>query len=180
MVTILPDEIPSDLPTTTKVTPVMIYSRQGVVLGKVIARPTIRVSTWLQTEMAPLYLKLIDVQILFIAGGEKPRSMKFDSALAHTDQILAYHLLPPADEAPYYDPGEPNRKMEPVSAIVGNFRFDGKIRMSQQTNLESYLSVSKMNFLALLDVTMSCPVFPSMKDVQATFVLIRQTDAIFV
>lgn len=170
----------SRMPSTTKVTPVMLYNRQSMIWGKVIAKPAIRVSIWLQTEMAPLYLRLIDSQILVIGGTSTPKSFKYPSLSVHTHQINAYHILPPANESPYYDPDEPNRKMESVVAIVGTLWFEGKLRMSMQTNLDSYLSVSKTNFLSLFDVKISCPVLPSFKEIRTPFALIRQAEAIFV
>jgi len=166
--------------STTKVTPVMLYNRQSMIWGKVIAKPAIRVSIWLQTEMAPLYMCLIDAQILIMGVSATPKSFKYPNMSVHTHQINAYHLLPPADETPYFDPDEPNRKMESVVAIAGNMWYEGKLRMSEQTNLESYLGVSKSEFLPMFDVKISCPILPSFKEIATPFLLIRQTEAIFV
>jgi hypothetical protein len=44
------------------------------------------------------------------------------------------------------------RKMEPVSVLLGWFRFDGYIRMSVQSELGRYLDVSKEPFTSLYDV----------------------------
>jgi hypothetical protein len=164
---------------TTKEVPLMVYTRQSLIWGKVLTRPAIRVSTWMQTEMAPLYMPIVEAQVMMLGGASKPISYKFPTLSLHTDQIGAYHMLPPADESPYYDVDEPHRKMEPVTVIIGHFRFDCLIRMSDQTNLETYLNVSKSVFLPLLDATMSCPVLPAIKGVRAPFVLIRQSEAIF-
>lgn len=170
----------SNVPTTTKVTPVMIYTHQSLIWGKVATRPAIRVSIWLQTEMAPLYMRLMDTQILLMSAVSQPQSFKYSAISVHTHQINAYHILPPVDEAPYYDPDEPNRKMESVAAIVGNIWFEGQLRMSEQTNMDSYLNVSKSDFMPLFDVKVSCPLLPSIREISAPLVLIRQTEAIFV
>jgi len=174
------NEVSSSSSPETKLTPIMLYARQNLIWGTVETNLAIRVSTWMQTEMAPVYLKVIDAQMLLLGGDSTPKPMKYPILFVHTDQLNAYHILPPADESPYYDVDEPNRKMEPTAIVVGSFRFDGFVRISTQTNLESYLGVSKGEFLPLYDVTMSCPMLPAIKGVRASQVLIRQTAAMFI
>jgi hypothetical protein len=163
-----------------KTMPVMLYTSQNLIWGSVQTSPAIRVSTWMQTEMAPVYMKVIDAQMLMIGGGSNPKPSKYSTLFVHTDQLVAYHIMPPADESPYYDPDEPNRIMEPIAILVGSFRFDGFVRISDQSSLESYLGVAKSEFLAVFDVTMSCPVLPAIQGVRAPQVLIRQNFATFI
>jgi hypothetical protein len=168
----------SQEPKTSKEMPVLIYIRQSLIWGKVVAKPAIRVSIWLNTDMVPLYLSVVDAKIILLGGSVTPKSLTAPSLSVHAQQINAYHLLPPADEAPYFDPEEPNRKMEPVSILMGNMRFDGNIRMSAQTDLDSFLNVSKSDFLELFDVNASFPLTPSMGRIQTPFMLFRQSEAI--
>ena len=165
-------------PFSEKTSHIMLYTRQSLVWGKVRTKPAIRINTWLRTDMAPTYMKLFDAQMLPLTGAQKP--LKFPQMFFHTDQIIAYHILPPTEEPLDYDPNEPNRKLVPVTAMVGNFRFDGSLRMAQQTKIESFLSVSKANYLSFYDATMSCPVLTSIKGVRASLALIRQSEASFI
>jgi hypothetical protein len=92
---------------------------------------------------------------------------------------MAYHILPPADEGPYFDREAPNRKMQPVTAVVGVYKFDCNIRLAEQSNLKNFLEVQKGNFLPVYDSVMSSPVIPSIKGIQAPHVLIRQSVTFF-
>jgi len=171
------DPTPTDASIESKESPIMIYNRQSLIWGKAISKPAIRVSIWLNTEMAPMYMSVSDAKVILM-GSTTPKTFNYPILSVHTQQVIAYHLLPPADEAPYFDPDEPNRKMEPVTAVVGNLHFDGNIRMSAQTDVDNYLNVSKANFLELFDITASFPMVPSLGNVQAPFMLLRQSEAI--
>ena len=116
-----------------KTVPTMIYSHQKIIWGDLISRKTIRVSTWLKTEMAPNFITIVNAQILLFGAGETLGKFTFPIMHVHKDQIIAYHILPPADESPYYDKNIPNRIMESVTIIAGIFRFDGQLRFSEKT-----------------------------------------------
>jgi hypothetical protein len=171
-------QISTQAQNTSKVMPVLIYNRQSLIWGKVFTKLAIRVSTWLNTDMAPLYLRVVDAKIILLGSSGPPKSLTSPSLSVRTQQICAYHLLPPADESPYFDPEEPNRKMELVSILMGNLQIDGKIRMSSQTELDSYLNVSKSDFLELNEVKASFPMTPSLGSIQTPFMLVRQSEAI--
>jgi hypothetical protein len=129
--------------------------------------------------MAPIYLDVADAQALLFGAGQDTRNLKFPLLHVERDQIIAYHILPPADESPYFDVEEPFRKMEPVTAIVGIFRFDGFIRMAEQSDIKTFLSVQKGDFLPMFDLTITCPLLPNFKGIQTPISLIRQTHAVF-
>lgn len=162
-----------------KLIPVMIYTPQKLIWGQLIAKQAIRVSTWMQMGMAPTYMSVADAQTMIFGAGQSTKTLQSSVVHVQTRQIIAYHLLPPASEAPYYDINEPNRKMEPTTAFVGIFRFDCTIRIAQQSELSIYLGVAKGTFLPIFDVLMSCPVLPSLKGIRAPFALVRQDAAIF-
>jgi len=162
-----------------KTTPIMIYTPQKLIWGNLISKQVIRVSTWLQSDMAPKYLSIADAQTLVFGAGSSTATLKFPILYIETNLIRAYHIMPPTDESPYYEENEPNRKMEPVTAMVGVFRLDGAIRMAVQSDIHTYLGVSKGDFLPIHDISMTCPVLPAIKGIRAPFGLIRQADAIF-
>jgi hypothetical protein len=162
-----------------KIIPTIFYTSQRMIWGKLIARKIIRVCSLLQSDLAPKYLDLIDVQILLFGVGQNTKILKFDTLHIETDQINAYHILPPSDESPYFEENEPNRKMEPITALVGIYRFDCEIRIAQQSNLKTYLSVQKSTFLPVYNSTMSCPLLPGLKGVFAPMALIRHNNGIF-
>ncbi len=162
-----------------KLVPIMVYTPQRLIWGNLITKEVIRVSTWLQTEMAPKYLHLSDVYVLYWGSENVVKPLQLPDLYIETNQIMAYHIMPPADEKPYYDPEEPNRKMEPVTALVGVFRFDCAIRLAEQSDLKTFLGVQKGEFLPVFDVVMSSPLIPSIKGVQSPFVLVRQGTSLF-
>jgi hypothetical protein len=167
------------LASDEKSTPVMIYTPQALIWGKVISKEAIRVNIWLRTDVAPLYMRLIDAQVLLIGGRTSPKPVKHATLYVQTNQIIAFHLLPPAEEPLDYDPDEPNRIMQPTTALLGFFQFDGSIRMSAQTELDNFLNASKGEFLPLYNAKMTCPAIPSIKAIQTPLVLIQQKVAMF-
>jgi len=162
-----------------KLIPTMIYTHQRLIWGKLIVKKMIRVSILLQTEMAPKYMDLLDVQVLMFGAGKKTETLKFPLLHVENTQIIAYHILPPADESPYYEANETNRKMELITALGGIFRFDGAIRISQQSDLKTFLSVQKGNFLPIFNATMTCPLLPFLKGIKTPFMLVRQGETLF-
>jgi len=88
-------------------------------------------------------------------------------------------LLPPASEPLDYDPNEPHRKMEPVSALLGFFRFDGLMRMSTHTTLGQYLEVTKETFTPFYEVEITNLAIPALKAVRVSYALVRQDASLF-
>lgn len=162
-----------------KATSVMIYTDMQLILGDVITKKTIKVSSWLRTPALPQFIRLYDSSVLFfgVEGGQKPQP--FRELLLPSPEIIAFHIKPPAQDPLDYDPNEPNRKMEPVSATIGHFRFDGNIRMSSQTNLERFLDVSKEDFISLYDARVFQPNNPSRGAFNVPYMLVRSEKTIF-
>jgi hypothetical protein len=162
-----------------KLVPTMIYTHQRLIWGKLIVKKVIRVSILLQTEMAPKYMDLRDVQVLMFGAGNKTETLKFPLLHVENTQIIAYHILPPADESPYYEVNEPNRKMEKISALAGIFRFNGAVRIAQQSDLKTFLGVQKGNFLPIFDATLTCPLLPLLQGIKTPYMLVRQGETLF-
>jgi hypothetical protein len=162
-----------------KVTPVTVYMMTGLAIGKLITKEQIRVSTWLRTDMAPDYVSLYEARFLSLSGSEMGTSLAFSELHISATQVLAFHLLPPTSDPLDYDPKEPHRKMEPVSAVSGFFRFDGLIRMSTYSTLGAYLDVTKEAFTPLYEVQVISLAIPTLTPIRVPYALVRQAGALF-
>jgi hypothetical protein len=162
-----------------KLTPVMIYTQNMLVWGEVVTVEAIRVSTWLRNQSVPTYINIINVQVLTFDGGAKPRPYTFKELHLPTSQVIALHIKPPDRDPLDYDPNEPNRKMVPLTVMVGPFRFDGSVRMSTHTTLDRFLDVSKVTFTALYDVEITQPSVPAMGIIRVPFAVVRSESVLF-
>jgi hypothetical protein len=162
-----------------KATSVMVYTEMQLILGDVITKKAIKVSTWLRTPSLPQFIRLYDSSVLYFSvdGGQKPQPYR--ELLLPSPEVIVFHIKPPAQDPLDYDPNEPNRKMEPVSATIGHFRFDGYIRMSSQTNLERFLDVSKEDFISLYDVRVFQPNNPTRGAFNIPYILVRSKKTMF-
>ncbi len=156
-----------------KATPVMVYEMNSMCWGEVVTKELVRVNTYLRT-LAPDYVSLRDAKIMPIGGSGTKQPIACPELHIRTPKVIAFHLLPPADEPPDYDPTEANRMMEPVTALVGPFRFDGHLRISTIMDLYKALEISKEVFVSLYDVAASCPTMPALGVIRAPLVLVRR------
>jgi hypothetical protein len=163
-----------ELADNDKLTPVMLYTSHSMVWGQLYSKEAIRVSTWLHTDMVPSYFKIYEANVLMISGSKTPAPLKIPTLYLQTKNINAFHLMPPFAEGADYDPDEPNRKMVPTAAFVGYFRFDGFSRMAEFTTMDNYLGALKGEYTSIYDITMTCPMVPSIKGIEAPMVLLRQ------
>lgn len=162
-----------------KSVPVMAYTRGAVHWGEARVREQIRVSTWLRTNMAPDYLTLYAARSLFLAGQALQKPVPTTELHIPVAQIIAYHLLPPAVDPLDYDPSEPNRRLEPMSAISGFFIINGSMRLSSNATVAKYLEVTREEFTGIYEAEIRTPVFPSLGTIKTPFVLVRQAETIF-
>ena len=168
-----------ELAADEKLTPVMIYTSHSMIWGQLYSKQAIRVSTWLHTEMVPTYFKIYEAQMLLVSGGQTQAPIKLPVIYLHTKNINAFHLMPPFAEGADYDPDEPNRKMVPTAAFIGAFRFDGFTRMADFSTMDNYLGALKAEFTTIYDITMTCPLVPSIKGIKSPMVLLRQERVLF-
>lgn len=157
-----------------KSTQVMAYTASSLLLGEVVTKKVIRVSTWLRTPMMPQYITLYGVQLFDFSVSGNPHPMTFKELYLPSSQVIAFHIRPPACDPLDYEPNEPMRKMEPVTALVGPFRFDGSVRMSTQTNLGSYLEVVKEVFTSMYDIQINPIHSPTIKPFEVQYALLRR------
>lgn len=173
------DEKAYQLKDGEKVSSVMIYTNERLVWGEVITMEAIRVSTWLRTPAIPQFMCVYDAHELRFGSSETPRPQSFQELYLPSAQIIAFHIKPPGRDPLDYDPNEQMRKMEPTTALVGWFRFDGFLRMSTQTNVSRFLDVSKETFTALYDIDITQPAMPALGVVRTPFALLRTDNVWF-
>lgn len=162
-----------------KVTQVMIYTASSLLWGDLIVKNMIRVSTWLRTNTVPDRICLLNAKVLVTTSNASARPTTFPELHVAVHQIQGWHMIPPAKDPPDYDPTEPNRKMEPVNALVGPFLIKGSIRISVNVNLRKYLEITREAYTAIYDAEISNQTIPSMGAIAVPFVLVRQETAVF-
>jgi hypothetical protein len=165
------------VPSDDRKTPIMVYTSSSLARGTVTTLPVIRVSTWMRTQAAPDYFKLAQANVI-TAGIGGTQNLSFDELLIPTAQVIAYHIQPPAADPVDYDPSEPNRKLEPVTVLIGNFRFNGSFRMASQSYLSKYLETAREAWTSLYDVDISNPGLPAMGTIHVQMALLRISGAL--
>lgn len=161
-----------------KATPVMVYTLTGMAWGEVITKDQVRVNTYLRT-LNPDYVSLYEARVLPV-GFAPNQAISFSELHVRTPQVIAFHLLPNAPDEPMdYDPAEANRKMEPVTVLVGSFRFDANMRISNLLNLAKYVEITTDLFVSLYDAAVTCPAMPALGTVRTPLVLIRRDASSF-
>jgi hypothetical protein len=124
-------------------------------------------------------MKLLNAQLLMVSGANPPTPEKHPILHLQTQGIIAYHLMPPFSEGVDYDPDEQNRKLVPISAFIGYFRFDGFTRMAELTTMDNFLNAAKGDYISIYDINMTCPLVPSIKGIKAPMALLRQSRVTF-
>lgn len=156
-----------------RTTPVMLYTKESVVRGEVVTKESVhRVNIWLRTDGAPKYMHILKPQVL-VFGGSPVKSLSYQEMFFPVSELIAFHTLPPTDEPLDYDPGEANRMMQPIDALVGTFVMKGNIRISTQTEVGVSLEVARITWMSVYDVTVMNPYLPQMPPIQVPMTLIN-------
>ncbi len=148
-----------ELAADERLVPVMIYTPNMLIHGELIAKKEVRVSILLRTQGVPNYLHIVKAHVISF-GGTPPKSQSFAEMFVATPTVIAFHLVPPAQDPMDYDPTEANRIMHPIYATVGTFLFKGNTRISAQTDVGVSLEVGRVSWLSLYDVQISNPYLP--------------------
>jgi len=162
-----------------KITTVMVYLAQGIAWGNVLTKSQIRVSTWLRTSAAPDFMTLYQANYLLTYGGSTQKPVQYPVMHVPSKELLAFHMMPPNSDPIDYDPTEPNRMLEKASLIVGGFIFEGSIRISSISNLNSYIDVTREEYSTLYDLSITCRPIPSIGTMKVPYALIRQAAVIW-
>jgi hypothetical protein len=162
-----------------KAAQVMVYTTTSLIWGDVVVKEMIRVSTWLRTNAAPDRITIYNARVLVTTSPNAVKPSSFSEINIGVPAINAYHLAPPGKDPLDYDPTEPNRKMEPVSAILGTFQFKGNIRLSTNLDLRKHLEITREPYSALYDVEVTHLLIPTFGPINIPYVLVRQETALF-
>jgi hypothetical protein len=156
-----------------KTTPVMLYTHDTLVRGEAVSKQSVlRVNIWLRTDGAPKYMHILKPQVI-VFGGTPVKPLSFSEIFFPTAQLIAFHTLPPTDEALDYDPKESNRVMQDVKVLVGTFVVKGQVRISAQTELATSLEVARISWLSIYNAEIVNPYLPQMPPVQAPMMLVN-------
>ena len=142
-----------------KLVMVMAYTQNMLVRGELIAREGVRVSIWLRNQDLSDYLHLVNPQVLMF-GGDAPKSITYSEMYVPTQEVVAFHLAPPAADPLDYDVSEANRMMLSVTALAGTFSIQARIRVSSQTELGQSLDVLRTPWLSLYEAEITNPYIP--------------------
>ena len=161
-----------------KTTPVMVYTRDALIHGKVVTKEAVRVNIWLRTEGAPNYLHLLEAQMIHF-GGSAAKSFKYVEMFFPKEQVIGFHPAPGVEsELDYGEDELANRQMTEVNVLLGSFACKSKIRVSSQTSFGNSLEVARTEWMSIYDAEITNPYLPKM-DVQVPLLLIRPDQAVF-
>ena len=156
-----------------KTTPVMIYTQNTLIRGDVVTRQSARVSVWLRTEGAPEFLHLLKPQVIFL-NSTPPHAVNYAELYFPLNQVIAFHMTPPAKDPPDYEESEKNRVMHPITIQVGTFLFNGALRVSTQVDIgTSIASNTRVAWLSLYEVKVSNPALPQIGEMPVSMLLVR-------
>ncbi len=150
---------------------VMIYTHNSFVRGELVTKENVRVSIWLRTQGVPQYVHLCNAQALLL-GGSPVKPASYAELYFPTEQIIGFHLVPPAIEPMDYDPNEANRTMINIDLMIGTFIAKGKIRISTQADLTTAIEVARAAWLSVYDADISNPYLPQMPVMHVPMLLV--------
>lgn len=159
--------------------PLMLYTPNAMIWGEVIVKQAIRASTWLRTNAAPDKILVNNAKFLLTTTANAMQPAAFRELIVPLATVGAYHLIPPASDPLDYDPTEPNRIMMPVVILLGSTKIIGKMRMTQQSNLQKYLNVTHELFSSVYDAVITNTVLPSLGTLRIPYLQVRQEMCIF-
>jgi hypothetical protein len=161
-----------------KTTSVMVYTREMLVLGEAVTKQTVRISFWLRTEGAPDYIHILNPQVINL-NSTVMKKLSFQELYLPTTQIIAIHLTPPAFDELDYDQSEENRKMQPVTLLIGSFVFDGEMRISKHAGIGSSIASVRSAWMSIYNVKISNPQIPQMGELLTALVQVRPLEVSF-
>ena len=144
-----------------RATPAIAYTAGGLYRGEVVAKTNVsRVLNWIRTANAPKYLHFTKVTVLPMGPNARPSN--YNGLFVPVADMIAFHLMPPANEPLDYDADEKNRVMADTTALVGSMVFSGKMRFSSQMDAAQSLEMQKLPWMSFYEVNISNPFVPQM------------------
>ncbi len=148
-----------ELAPDEKTAMVMVYTNNMLARGEVIAKENARVSIWLRTQGVPNYIHLHKPQVISFLSAV-PKTFSFSEIFIPTVQVLAFHIVPPAQDPLDYDAGEANRMMQFLEVMIGSFLLKGNIRISTQTDIATSLDVMRASWMSIYDAEITNSYLP--------------------
>jgi hypothetical protein len=170
---------PYTLESDDKVVQVMAYTNNAMYWGDVVVKEMIRVSTWLRTKNVPDRIRIYNARVMSTASSAQAKPLHFSELYIASTQINIFHLTPPTKDPIDYDPTEPNRKLEPVSMLVSNFRIDGHLRLATSGSVGKFLEVVRENFTSIYNARICHPGNPAFGVIPVPYVIVRQESTVF-
>jgi len=112
-------------------------------------------------------------------SGSSTKMLTYSELYIPTSDIIGFHLTPPAHDPLDYDESEMNRRMQPVSVLVGSFIFNGAIRVSTQVDLGTSIISGRAVWMSIYNVKISSSYLPQMGEVQVPMLLVRPSKVNF-
>jgi len=168
MYTLAPDE---------KATTVVVYSPNKMIHGDLVTKQNTRVSLLPRIGM-PGYLHFLKTEVLFF-GGTPPKPLSYDEFFFPTEQIIGFHLSPPASEPLDYDPEEENRVMLDVNMILGAFMVKGKIRTATHIDIVTNFEAAHTTWLSVYFAEIVNPFLPQLPAIHVSMLLAKPTQVSF-
>jgi len=160
-----------------KLVPVMIYTQTMLVHGELLAKESVRASILLRTQGVPNYLHVYQAHVI-VFGGMPPKSYSLPEMFVATPSVIAFHLTPPTQDPPDYDPTEINRIMQPLDVMIGSFFCKGHIRVAGQTEISVNLEVMRTSWLSIYDSHITNPFLPQF-NMQVPMMVVSPTQVHF-
>lgn len=160
-----------------KSTLVMVYTQNSLVRGTLVTRESVRVSILLRTDGAPRFFRILNAQMLFFGGGPV-RASNHAEVYVPVARVIAFHIIPPAQDPLDYEESEKNRSVETISATVGTFVFKGNVRFSAQSGLAPSLEMTH-SWMSMYDVEINNPSLPQMPTLNVPMLLVHPAQVTF-
>ena len=170
---------PYRLASDEKMNQVMVYTANSLLWGDLVVKSIIRVSTWLRTSAVPDWVTLYNAGLLSTNQGANAKPVNFVEMHIPVPQIIAFHLIPPAQDPIDFDPTELNRHMEPVNAIFSSFMVKANLRISANATLKKYIELNREAFSGLYDVEVTSLSLQNFGVVKIPYMIVRQANTIF-
>lgn len=151
----------------------MFYTPNGVYRGDAVMKNGIRASYWMRTPAAPDYIHLLNAQVIQFTGAQvKP--LQFPEFFLPTGNLIAYHIAPPSQPDGFdFDETELNRTFESTSAVVGNFIFNGNLRIAAASSSRVSILSNRATWVSFYHVEIASPLLPQMGVIKSPVVLLR-------
>jgi hypothetical protein len=164
---------PYHLASDEKLTTMMFYTPLALYRGEAVMKSNIRASLWMRTPASPEYVHILRAQVINLAGGAvKP--LHFPEFFLAASNIVAYHVAAPSQPDGYdFDETEVNRVFEAATAVIGNFIFNGSVRITATNTAHNAIFANRSTWVSLYHVEIANPIFPQMGVVKVPLVLLR-------